>query len=190
MASTKISAEIAATPHVVYDLVTDPTRLPDWDVTYSRASGLDEVEGEPAFEAERSLVNRGMHLTCRVTRAVRGTLFAFTCTGNAGETIHETFELSAGDGGAGARFSRELEFDLPGQDLGVVAQTTFAEAQVERSVEQAFARLNVLLGASGDAGSRPAEDEAETRSEDSGTISAQETYSAHPGSPDVPDRPT
>ena len=191
MASSKISAEIAAPPDVVYEFVSDPVRLPEWDVTYSEATALRrDIGEEPAFEARRALINRGMHLVCRVVRAEPGAVFAFACDGGDGETVHETFELSAGEGG-GTRFSREIEFELPGQDLAVVAQTTFAEAQVERSVEQAFARLSVVLGTGGEAVA-PAAEEAETRSEDSGPISGQEQFSAHarPDSVPNPDRPT
>lgn len=192
MASTKISADIAAPPALVFDLVSDPARFPKWDVTYAEATAIRRDLGrEPTFEARRDLINREMHLFCRVVRAEPATVFAFVCDGGNGEMIHETFELSPAEKG-GTRFGRELDFALPGQDLGVVAETTFAEAQVERSVEQAFARLNALLGASGDTGARPAPDEAETRSEDSGTISGQEEYSAHarPGSVPNPNRPT
>ena len=192
MASTKISAEIAAPPALVFDVVSDPARFPEWDVTYAEATAIRRDLGrEPTFVARRDLINREMRLDCRVVRAERETVFAFSCNGGNGETIHETFEFSPGDQG-GTRFSREVEFALPGQDLGVVAETTFAEAQVERSVEQAFARLNALLGTGGDRGARPAPDEAETRSEDSGTISGQEEYSAHarPGSVPHPNRPT
>ena len=191
MTHAQLSGEVSAPPEAVYALVADPTRLREWDVSFGEATPIGPgADGEPTFSVERTVANRGMKLACRVVRAEPGRAFAFECRGSAGELVREAFALRPGKDGRGTTVARESEVEYPGQDLGVVAQTTYVEAVNTRSAEQAFARLNLLLG--GDTGAAPAApaDTTDTRSTDSGPIAAEEQYSAHPGSPAVPDRPT
>lgn len=147
MAVTQLSAEIMAPPETVYDVVSDPGLFPDWDATYESASRIrPNREGEPAFEARRTLANRGIHLVCHVESALPGRRFAFTCNGDEGEQIQEIFDLAPARDGAATTFTRTFTYTLPGRDLGVVDDTTFDEAMNDRSVEQAFARLNTMFG--------------------------------------------
>jgi uncharacterized protein YndB with AHSA1/START domain len=196
MAVAKITGQIDAAPEAVYDLVADPTRLADWDVSYERGTPLHAGEdGSAAFEVRRTIENRGIPLRCTVREAGRGQRFAFTCRGLEGETVEESFRLDARNGGT--EMTREHTYRLPGQDLGVVSQATYAEALTQRGIEQAFARLNLLFGGGApDAAQRPGD--TDTRSEDTGGISVEEDYSANRsptaepqrGLPPVPDRPT
>lgn len=190
MATSKLSTEITAPPQTVYTLISDPTRLRDWDVTYESATPITlNHQGEPTFRADRTWANRGLHLTCLVTVSTPSRAFAFTCEGDDGEAVRESFVLAPA-GATGTTITRELDIELPGHDLGVVAETTFASAWTDRLVEQAFAHLASLVGRVPDRPAAAAGDEAESRSEDSGSISDTERYSAHAGPGDVPQRPT
>jgi hypothetical protein len=129
---------------VVYATVGDPRRLPAWDTTYDAVAPLP---GEPAeFEAQRTLADRTMRLVCRVGRTEPPTSYAFACHGDAGEEVHETFTLAPGPAAATTRFTREQEFAFPGKDpLAAIPDLTYTQAGLDRSVEQAFTRLDALL---------------------------------------------
>ena len=190
MTKAKISGAIDAPPDVVYNLVADPARLQEWDTTYEGASPLDrDGEDNPTFMIDRTIANRGIHSSCQVTTADGPSLFAFTCTGSAGEIVQEAFTLTPSQDG-GTTMVREAVYELPGQDLGVIATQTFTQATEERSIEQAFARLNRLVGASTSADRPPVPRETDTRSEDTGTISSEEPYTAHARDDQPPSRPT
>lgn len=196
MAVAKITGQIDAAPRAVYDLLADPTRLADWDVSYERGTPLRAGEdGSTAFEVQRTIENRGVHLRCTVAEASPGERFAFTCRGLEGETVEESFRLDARHGGT--EMTREHTYQLPGQNLGVSSRATYVEALTQRGIEQAFARLNLLFG--GDAAAAPQRrGDTDTRSEDTGGIAAEEDHSANrPGAattpgrgmPPVPNRP-
>ncbi len=179
MTATKITAQIAAAPAAVYDLISDPTRLHEWDVTYGSGDRPSPGhDGAQTFTIERTIENRGIHLNCVVEAAEPGSRFAFSCRGSAGETVEERFTLRAKDGGT--EVNREQTFRLPGQNLGVITQQTYAEALSQRSVEQAFARLDLAFaggqgGGQGQGVRRPGD--TDTRSEDTGWITSEEDYS-------------
>jgi hypothetical protein len=77
-----------------------------------------------------------------------------------------------------------MEFDLGAQDpLGEVPALTFTQAWMDRSVEQAFAHLQALLGTAGrDRTPQPSPGDAETRTEDTGGLA--DRYQ------NVPDQPS
>ena len=107
--------------------------------------------------------------------------------------------MTDGENG-GSSVTRQTEYRFPGQNLGIVAETSYAEASLQRSPERTFAPLAVLVR--GEPSSEPTREtpgDTGARSEDLGTISAGESSSSHLGlgqSPpqrpeeDAPDRPT
>lgn len=157
MATTKLDADVKAPIRAVYDVISDPTRLHEWDVTYGTATpSPPDAAGEPAFTVDRTLADRGMHLACRVIEARMPTRFAFACSGDSGEIVQERFELAPGGDERATKFAREAEFALPGEDLSVVAELTYMRTWLDRSVEQAFAHLAALVGDTGDRATTPA----------------------------------
>ncbi len=190
MTKAKMSGAIDAPQEIVYDLIADPARLKEWDTTYEAASSLHaDREGAPVFEINRTIANRGIHLSCRVIAAEPPSHFAFTCTGSAGEIVEESFSLEPSPDG-GTTVVREAVYELPGQDLGVIANQTYTQATEERSIEQAFARLNRLMGSAASTDRSPVPGETDTRSEDTGTISSEEPYTAHAKDDQPPPRPS
>jgi uncharacterized protein YndB with AHSA1/START domain len=157
VATTRASAKIVAPVEVVFAAIADPRHLPDWDMTYDSVTPLP---GDPlGFEAQRTLADRNMRLSCRVERADPPAALAFACHGDAGETIHETFTLTPDPGNAASRFTREEEFALPGADpLAAIPDLTYMQAWLDRSVEQAFAHLNAQLGGGEVSQSTPADE--------------------------------
>lgn len=190
MTKARISGEIEAAPQAVYDILADPVRLKEWDPSYQDASPLHtDREGTPIFEVDRTIANRGVHLACRIVEAEVPSVFAFTCTGSAGEVVEERFTLTA-DADDRTTMVREAVYELPGQDLGVIADQTYTQALEERSIEQAFTRLNRLVGSSASGDRAGVAGETDTRSEDTGTISFEEPYTAHAKDDQPPSRPT
>jgi hypothetical protein len=91
-----------------------------------------------------------MRLTCRVLDSEPPTHFAFECSGDAAEHVHEDFQLAPGREGAGSRLTRESDFSLGSVDpTSVIPQLTYARAWMDRGVEHAFAHLSKLLDTSG-----------------------------------------
>ncbi|MBA2754432.1 MAG: SRPBCC family protein [Chloroflexia bacterium] len=192
MTRAQVSADIAAPMDAVWSLVGDPRRWPEWDVTYSvpepprhDGAGPGRTIGLTKTEADRT-----MHLTCEVESRPEAGELTLRCTGGNGERLDESFTVTAGKQG-GSSVTRQTEYRLLGQNLGIVSDTTYAEASVQRSLEQAFARLALLVDADQDSSTPPdSHGDTDTRSEDTGTISAEESYSSGLG-PDqsLPQRP-
>jgi uncharacterized protein YndB with AHSA1/START domain len=151
MATARASADLPARPATVYAVVADPSRLPAWDPTYDQATAIQAAPGEePSFTAHRILANREMRLTCRVLQAEPPTHFAFECGGDAGEQVREDFQLAPTNDGTGTRLTRESDYALGGVDpIGVVPGLTYAQAWLDRDLEQAFAQLGALVGTAG-----------------------------------------
>jgi len=151
VATARANADLAAPVAAVYAVVANPARLPEWDVTYDAVTPRQAEPGEePTFEAHRVLADRAMRLVCRVVEEESPNRFAFACGGDAGEQVGEEFLLADGSDGAGTRLTRQADFDFGNVDpLGVVPEQIYLQAWLDRSVEQAFGRLGVLLGAGG-----------------------------------------
>lgn len=180
MTRAQVSADIGAPTDVVWSLVGDPRRWPEWDVTFSlpESPGRDGAGSAATVSLTKTEADRTMHLTCQVESRPEAGEVILRCTGGNGERLDETVTVSAGDHG-GSSVTRQTDYRLLGQNLGIVSDTTYAEASVQRSLEQAFARLALLVNAGQDADSPPSsEGDTDTRSEDTGTISAEESYSS------------
>lgn len=199
MTHSRLSAEIEAQPEAVWELIGNIRRWPDWDVTYQSGSrdGPDTPD-DNVYPMEHQVANRRMIIDFRVTAIEPGSLLAAEGQGGEGERVAERFELAENASG-GTTLTRETTYTLPGQTLGVASSTTYAEASVQRWAEQAFARLASVLGDAAEADPAQRPGDVDTRSTDSGPISAEEPYSANlddgdrlPQAPraGAPERPT
>ena len=179
MTHSRLSTELDASPEAVWELVGNIRRWPDWDVTYQPVD-LDELDADSSnvYVLEHHLGNRSMRIDFQTTSVRAPELLEVTGSGGAGEQVEERFELEPGKNG-GTTLTRETSYTLPGQTLGVAATTTYAEASVQRWAEQAFARLGHLLGDAAKAHATRRPGDVDTRSTDSGPISAEEDYSAN-----------
>jgi hypothetical protein len=153
VATARTSADISATPEAISAVIADPLRLPAWEVSYIETSPLSTEPGEePHFTTKRLLANREMRLVCRVEHAEPPTRFAFVCDGDAGEHVRQEIALRPSRDGFGTSVTLQSEFELghtePAADpLSVVPELTYTQAWLDRSVEQALARLGALVDA-------------------------------------------
>lgn len=199
MTHSRLSAEFEAEPGAIWELVGNIGRWPEWDVTYQNVEhhGLDTRDPD-VQTLEHRVGSRTMAVDFRVDRVEPDKLFVVEGHGGEGEQIDERFEMERNSSG-GTTVTRETTYTLPGPTLGVAASTTFAEASVQRWAEQAFARLGHALGDASRAHPARRPGDVDTRSTDSGPISADEGYSANldggrrlpqePGA-QAPERPT
>ncbi len=206
MTRAQVSAEIAAPVEDVWAWVSDPRRWPRWDVSFSHAeprgaaTGDHDAELKEPFALVKAEADRTINFTCQLTLGPGEYELHLECTGGSGESLTESFSAVETTRGAETTLTRQTEYRLMGQNLGVVSDTTYIEASVQRSLEQAFARLALLVGQSADDETAPhVTGDTDSRSEDTGTIGFEEPYSANmrpgeglPQQPEAhaPDRPT
>lgn len=198
MTHAHVSAELEATPEQIWAMIGNPSRWPEWDVTYQPVSVADRrPPGGGGFVLRHTVANRAMDVSFVLTSVQPNRFLVAEGQGGEGERVEERFSIDSTE--KVTKVTREIAYTLPGQDLGVVATTTYAEATVQRSAEQAFARLAQVLGNASreDADVQPGE--LDPRSTDSGPISPEEPYSSNledgqrlPQAPDAraPKRPT
>lgn len=179
MTHSRLSAEIDARPPVLWELVGHIKRWPEWDVTYQPvAPGELNPTDDDAIRLEHHVGSRTIIFDFQILSLVSGELLVAEGRGGEGEKVEERFELAPSESG-GTTLTRETTYTLPGQTLGVAASTTFAEASVQRWAEQAFARLGHVLGDASAAHPLRTPGDIDTRSTDSGPITAQERYSSN-----------
>lgn len=199
MTHARVSAELEANTDQIWALIGNPMRWPEWDVTYQRVSesagGTSRGDG---FVLQHTVANRTMNVSFILTSLEPNRFLVAEGHGGEGERVEERFTLAPAEDKL-TKVTRETVYTLPGQTLGVVATTTYTEATVQRSVEQAFARLAHILGTATEEHADVRRGGADPRSTDSGPISPEEPYSSNledgqrlPQSPNAraPKRPT
>ncbi|HEV2108565.1 MAG TPA: SRPBCC family protein [Thermomicrobiales bacterium] len=179
MTHARVSAEFQASPEAVWKLIGNPVRWPEWDVTYQAPTDRNvEEPGRDGFTLLHTVGNRTMLISFDISSLEPGRSFAAEGRGGEGEQIEERFTIDAGGTNA-TTVTREIVYTLPGQDLGVIAATTYIEATVQRSAEQALARLAHVLGDASKEHATLEPGDVDTRSTDSGPISPEEPYSSN-----------
>lgn len=142
----KVSEEvhIDAPPERVWDVITDPQRIPEYNVTIvevTEASGrLDEVGAR--YTAVAKIYGRRLEGTWETTEVLPGRrLVARGSTPGGGQaSVISTVEPADG----GTRAGVEIEYELPAGFLGAVANKLFVERAVERDVRHSGENLKAL----------------------------------------------
>jgi hypothetical protein len=199
MTHARVSAELEANTDQIWTLIGNPMRWPEWDITYQRVPEADKLPSRgDGFVLQHTVANRAMNVSFVLTSLEPNRSLVAEGHGGEGERIEERFTLDPTDGKL-TKVTRETVYTLPGQTLGVVATATYAEATVQRSLEQAFARLAHVLGTATEEHADVQPGGVDPRSTDSGPISPEEPYSSNledgqrlPQSPNAraPKRPT
>ena len=138
------TVEIAAPPERVYELVMDPSRLPEW-VTIHR-----DLEGSPPDRLER-----GSKLTQLLRLAGRGFKVRWTVVendpcrhvvweGRGPVGSHARAEYGFAPNGDGTTFRYMNEYDLPGRALGRLAGRTVSRVAA-RELDGSLRRLKSLV---------------------------------------------
>jgi carbon monoxide dehydrogenase subunit G len=145
MAKVRREIEIAAPPERVWEVLIDPERLPQYNVTivevHDPTGRLDQVGS--AYDAISKVYGRRIEGRWEVTEVtpLRRIVQRGSGAGGASATVNGTIEPS----GAGTRAAVEVDYQLPAGFLGEVANRLFIERSVERDVRHTLENLKELV---------------------------------------------
>jgi len=145
MPKVRSEIEIGAPPERVWEVLIDPERLPQYNVTIvevSDATGpLDQVGS--TYQAVTKVYGRRIEGRWEVTEVtpLRRTVQRGSGAGGASAIVDGTIEPS----GDGTRAAVEVEYQLPAGFLGEVANKLFIERAVERDVRHTMENLMALV---------------------------------------------
>ena len=117
MSHLSTTVHVDASPEIVFDIVADPTRGPEWQTLVSE---LGEVAGRPggvgaSFVGYYRVAGRRLEGRFVVTAADRPTFLQLTGTTRGGWARWTTLIEPSGEG---CDVRATLEYDLPGEILG------------------------------------------------------------------------
>ena len=117
MSHLSTTLHVDAPPEIVFDLIADPSRGPEWQKLLVE---LGEISGRPggigsSYTGYYHVTGRRIEGRFVVTAAERPKLYQSAGTARGGWARWTTF-IEPGDGGADVRVS--LEYELPGEILG------------------------------------------------------------------------
>ena len=145
MASIRREIEISAPPERVWEVLIDPERLPQYNVTivevHDPTGPLDEVCA--SYDAVAKVYRRRIEGRWEVTDVTPLRRIVQIGAGAAGAkaTVNGTIEPS----GDGTRAAVEVDYQLPAGFLGEVANKLFVERSVERDVRNTLENLKALV---------------------------------------------
>lgn len=145
MPKIRSEIEIDATPARVWEIVSDPERLPQYNATIievSDATGrLDQVG--TTYRAVARVYGRRIEGTWEVTEVVplRRIVQQGTAPGGGAATVIGTLEAT--DRGT-TRSAVEVDYQLPAGFLGELANKLFIERSVERDMRHTNENLKAL----------------------------------------------
>ena len=136
---------VEATPEQVFDLITNPERLREWQVP---ASEVKDITGTPGavglgWTTASTFAGRKMENHMRVTAAERPRSFEVKGTGSGNATLRGRFEPAAG----GTDVTIEGEYDLPLGFIGDAANKLFFEKSYADSWDKSLAKFKALAEA-------------------------------------------
>lgn len=152
MPSVTASIELRAPINRVWEVVTDPQRLPDW-VTIHQAfpdGAPAALEQGTSFKQTLRVAGQDVDVTWTVETLREGEELVWQGEGPAGTTARTRYLLQdLGSESPGVRFDYENEYDLPGGVIGkAVGQA--AKGQASNESEASLEKLKALIEAEGD----------------------------------------
>lgn len=150
MPSVTTSIDLHAPVNRVWDVVSDPQRLPDWVTIHAgfpdgAPGALDEGT---TFTQQLSMAGQDVEVTWTVERLVEGEELVWAGAGPLGATARTRYALSDAGGGS-TRFDYENTYELPGGPIGKVVGKA-AEGGAEGEADASLVRLKTLVEAEGD----------------------------------------
>ncbi len=136
---------IEATPEQVFDLVTNPERLREWQVP---AAEVKDITGAPGtvglgWTTASTFAGRKMENHMSVTAVERPRSFEVKGTGSGTGTMRGRFEPAAG----GTDVTIESEYEMPLGFIGDAANKLFFEKSFAESWDKSLAKLKALVEA-------------------------------------------
>ena len=145
MSKVRSEIEIAAPPERVWEVLIDPERRPQYNVSivevHDPSGPLDQVGS--AYDAVAKVYGRRIEGRWEVTEVSPMRKIVQRGSGGAGAnaTVNGTIEPS----GEGTRAAVEVDYQLPAGFLGEVANKLFVERSVERDVRHTLENLKELV---------------------------------------------
>ena len=117
MSHLSTTLHVDASPEIVFDLVADPARAPEWQ---TRLAAMGEISGRPggvgsSYTGYYGVAGRRLQGRFVITAAERPRIHQAAGTTRGGWTRWTTF-IEPADEGSNVRVS--LEYELPGEPLG------------------------------------------------------------------------
>jgi len=136
---------IEATPEQVFDLITNPERLREWQVP---ASEVKDITGTPGtvgmgWTTASTFAGRKMEGHMSVTGVERPRSFEAKGSGSMAATLRGRFEPAAG----GTDVTLENEYEMPLGFIGDAANKLFFEKSFAESWDKSLAKLKALVEA-------------------------------------------
>ena len=154
MSHLATTIRVAAPPDIVFDLVADPSRGPEWQTMISE---MGEISGRPggvgsSYVGYYRVAGRRLEGRFVVTAAERPTLHQAAGTTRGGWARWTTM-IEAVDGGSEVRV--DLEFELPGEVIGSLFGKLTGN-RLEQELHKTYDNLRKLAEAEArQAGPRP-----------------------------------
>lgn len=156
MPTVTTSVDLRAPINRVWDLVTDPQRLPDWVTIHAgfpdgAPASLDEGT---TFKQQLKMAGQDVEVTWTVEQLREGEELTWAGEGPMGATATTKYALKDLGGGE-TRFDYETSYDLPGGPIGKVVGKV-AEGGAEDEASASLDKLKTLVEAEGDTPAAPA----------------------------------
>ena len=152
MPTVTTSIDLRAPINRVWDLVTDPQRLPDW---VSIHAGFPDgapaaLEEGTSFKQQLKMGGQDVEVTWTVEQLKEGEELVWSGEGPMGATARTRYALKdLGVSPPEVRFEYENSYDLPGGPIGKVVGKV-AEGGAEGEAEKSLDKLKTLVEAEGD----------------------------------------
>jgi uncharacterized membrane protein len=157
MSHLSTTVRVEAPAEVVYDIVADPERAPEWQTLVSE---LDEVSGRPggvgsSYVAHYKVAGRRVEGRFIITAAERPTLHQAAGTTRGGWARWTTL-IEPDEDGASCEVRVSIEYELPGEAVGSLFGMLTGN-RMEGEFKKTYENLKRLAEADAGAG-RPADD--------------------------------
>jgi uncharacterized membrane protein len=146
MGKIKKSVDINAADDVVFDLLTDLDRLPQWSTITVETHGTPRqpIEEGDTFVQTLRILGQPVETQWRVVEHKRPRKLAYETTAPGGGRME--MKQSVSDSAGVSKVEFEIDYDLP-QDLAAALETEVAERRHERELEHSLHNLKDLAEA-------------------------------------------
>lgn len=139
MSHLSTTIHVEASPEIVFDLIADPSRAPEWQTLLA---DMGEISGRPggvgsSYSGFYRVAGRRIETRFVVTAADRPKIHQTAGTARGGWVRWTTF-IDAADGGADVRVS--LEYELPGEIVRSVLGA-LTGSRVQRAFHRTYLNL-------------------------------------------------
>jgi uncharacterized membrane protein len=146
MGQIRKSVDINASGDVVFDLLTDLDRLPQWSTITVETHGTPRqpIEEGDTFVQTLRILGQHVETQWRIVELKRLRKLAYETTASGGGRMQ--MKQSVSDSAGVSKVEFEIDYDLP-QDLAAALESDVAERRNERELEHSLHNLKDLAEA-------------------------------------------